>query len=174
VHRLNACESGQREEKDVLQTTNTTTGGPKTPSTNSAEHILLTAQEVLQDAVRDHAHLSSTEQRHVPAAPDTSRFRATKSAMVELRRDHVTYSGMNCMFQTVWPMSAIVGSIHGIEIPMRMRRLMVDAIREDHPDAEMTIMHDGTVCFASPEDGRRILLEWSYGTNFSSVGARIA
>lgn len=158
----------------MLQTTNATTSELKAPSTSTAEHILLTAQEVLQDAVRDHAHLSSSEQRHVPAAPDTSRFLATKSAMVELRRGHVTYSGMHGMFRTTWPMSAIVGSIHGIEIPMRMRRLMVDAIREEHPDAEMSIMHDGTVCFVSPDDGRRILLEWSYGTNISSVGARIA
>ena len=135
----------------------------------TTHEILAAADSALRAAIACHAHLHSDRTDAVPAGPDTSRFRATRSAMVEMRPDAVTYEGPSGMFRRTWTTAAAIGGLHPADLVRDVREEVVDATLE-YTGTPMVRLHDGSVRFEA-EDGA-VIVASTYGTNYSVVGAR--
>lgn len=131
---------------------------------STVQEVLQVAQQALADAVKKHAHLNSKETKTSPAAPNTGSFIATRSSMVELRKDHAVYDGM---FVRHYPVAAIIGSLHGLEIARDVFGAMLQAVK----DVAEVDQYGNAEAIAQCEDGR-VHLKYHYGTSYSTVGAR--
>lgn len=132
--------------------------------TSTREDVISTLKAAMSDAHSQYAHLSDTKTRSVPAGPNSSHFRATQSAMIELRDTAMV--SRSSFAQKISP-ALIVGSLHGPETSREIYEKMIEAVRSQHPDVEIEELHEGLRFRASDE---YVTIYKIYGSNYSTIG----
>lgn len=133
----------------------------------SRDEIIALLKQAMSEAHARFAHLSDSRTSSAPAAPNTSRYSATRSAMVEMREAASTHhhSGTSRISPAL-----IIGSLHDVKVPRAAYDTMIESITSRHPGTPIRQHCDGHVIEAS--DGP-VFINWSFGTSYSTIGIEV-